>query len=108
MGKVKFNNDKYITAGIQNSIDEKIQMLLWELIGRLGEDRDYLQVFDISVVSGKNKNQLKIVHKQEEPQYIKTYYILDEQFINAKIFVIDDETHSTMLLAEEYWYIYTN
>ena len=43
-----------------------------------------------------------IVHEQEQPPY---HYELDVpcgDAVNAKVFVIDDLTHSTMLLAEEY------
>ena len=43
-----------------------------------------------------------IVHEQEQPPY---HYELDvpcDDAIDAKVFVIDDLTHSTMLLAEEY------
>ena len=39
---------------------------------------------------------------QEEPDYERTFTFPTDEPITAKIFVIDDETHSTMLLAEEY------
>ena len=45
----------------------------------------------------------KIMHIQEEPEYEREYLIIsDTPFFVGKIFVIDDETHSTMILAEEY------
>ena len=42
------------------------------------------------------------MHSQEEPAYERTFTFPTDEPITAKIFVIDDETHSTMLLAEEY------
>ena len=45
----------------------------------------------------------KITHTQEEPEYRMEYLISsDAPIFVGKIFVIDDETHVTMLLAEEY------
>jgi len=50
-----------------------------------------------------NNGTQKIVHSQEQPQYKKEYSFKCPTLpIDAKIFVIDDNTHSTMLLAEEY------
>ena len=61
-------------------------------------DCDYLQVFSLSSENGKQK----ITHTQEVPEYKKEYIFNTGTAITAKIFVIDDKTHSTMLLAEEY------
>ncbi|MEE1536551.1 MAG: DUF960 family protein, partial [Ruminococcus sp.] len=36
------------------------------------------------------------------PEYSKEYQISTEKPITAKVYVIDDIDHSTMLLAEEY------
>ena len=61
--------------------------------------KDYLQVFELSEENGMQK----IVHSQEEPEYKREYLIkTDVPFLNAKIFVIDDETHCTMLFNYEY------
>ena len=43
-----------------------------------------------------------IVHKQEQPPYRYELDVPCDDAVNAKVFVIDDLTHSTMLLAEEY------
>ena len=61
-------------------------------------DKDYLQVFSLSCENGR---QL-IKHSQEEPEYEKEYVFDMVTAITEKIFVIDDEAHSTMLLASEY------
>jgi len=61
--------------------------------------KDYLQVFTCSGFDGKQK----ITHIQEEPEYKREYLLqTDASIFIGKIFVIDDEAHSTMLLAEEY------
>ena len=62
------------------------------------ERKDYLQVFKL-VVNGTNQ---QVTHSQEEPDYERTFTFPTDEPITAKIFVIDDETQSTMLLAEEY------
>ena len=51
----------------------------------------------VPVVSHRN-----ITHSQEQPPYSYEMDMPCEDAVNAKIFVIDDQTHSTMLLAEEY------
>ena len=62
------------------------------------EPKDYLQIFRLSV-SGRKQ---KIIHEQEEPEYSQEYTINIELPVTEKVYVIDDETHSTMLLASEY------
>ena len=61
-------------------------------------EKDYLQVFLLSV-DGENQ---RIIHEQEQPEYRKEYLFSSENPVTAKVYVIDDKTHSTMLLAEEY------
>lgn len=39
---------------------------------------------------------------QEQPPYEKEYILLTDEVVTEKVFVIDDETHHTFLLAEEY------
>ena len=71
---------------------------MWEIIDQIPVDKDYLQVFSLSEDKGKQK----IKHTQEVPEYSKEYVFNTGTAVTAKIFVIDDETHSTMLLANEY------
>ena len=71
---------------------------MWEIIKQMPVDKDYLQVFYLSSDNGKQK----IKHSQEAPEYTKEYVFDTGIPITEKIFVIDDETHSTMLLASEY------
>ena len=96
-----FNNPRYITKGVDDTVPPELQILMWNMIDSMEvSQKDYLQVFELSEEDGKQK----IVHKQEQPEYKRTYSLemADASFLYAKVFVIDDETHSTMLLASEY------
>lgn len=99
-----FNNQKYITRGIQNEIPVWIQSFMWQAIDRMDVPvKDYLQVFSLECTSDSGKADQHIIHSQEQPQYRKDYQISGNLHgIEAKIYVIDDVTHSTVLLAEEY------
>ena len=93
-----FNNPKFITKGVSENIPPPLQFLMWELIHNMPVDKDYLQVFCLSEYNGKQR----IIHSQEVPEYSNEYVLDIDKPITAKVFVIDDETHSTMLLANEY------
>lgn len=94
-----FNNQRFATRGIMEQIPVFTQFLLWNLISDMQiSAKDYLQVFKLTVENGRQK----IIHEQEQPDYKKEYLLRLDEPVNAKIFVIDDEDHSTMLLAEEY------
>ena len=99
------NGSRYITRGVGNRIPLEIQIFIWQLIEDLKDtvgEVDYLQVFDISIVDETEKT-VRIIHSQEVPQYKKIWIVKSSETCdNEKIFVIDDDTHSTMLLAEEY------
>ena len=75
-----FTNQPYLTKGVNERIPLLTQLFLWNLI--------------------ENGRQ-KIVHKQEQPEYRKEY-LLDTKTVTETVFVIDDGTHTTMLLGEEY------
>ncbi len=94
-----FQNPKYLTCGAQRTLPAWLVPLLWHLIGHIpDEQRDYLQVFRLSrTATGQH-----ITHEQEQPPYSYEMDVPCDDAVNAKIFVIDDQTHSTMLLAEEY------
>lgn len=93
-----FNNKHFITCGIQENVPPLLQIIMWELINQMPVDKDYLQVFSLSDYNGKQR----IKHTQEVPEYSKEYVFNTDKPITTKIFVIDDKTHSTMLLANEY------
>ena len=94
-----FTSPRYATRCITATVPLVLQIILWNLLDSMEvAEKDYLQVFRLSAESGKQK----IIHSQEQPEYSKEYLFPSEEPITAKIFVIDDETHTTMLLAEEY------
>ena len=93
-----FDNPRYLTKGVNQSISLELQIFMWSCIDNLKVEKDYLQVFNLSVVNGIQR----VEHKQEVPEYKNTYYVLVSNPVDAKIFVIDDGEYSTMLLAEEY------
>ena len=94
-----FQNQRYATSGINSELPLLTQIILWGLIDTMEVVRkDYLQVF---LLSADGENQ-RIIHEQEQPEYRKEYLLPSENPVTAKVFVIDDESHSTMLLAEEY------
>ena len=94
-----FNNPKHLTKGVQSSIPSWLVILLWHLIEIMSvEQKDYLQVFRLR----RTDTGQHISHTQEQPPYQYELDVPCTDAVNAKIFVIDDGTHSTMLLAEEY------
>ena len=93
-----FDNPRFLTRGVDESIPLRLQTLLWNLIDLLPEERDYLQVFWLKPFGGMQQ----VIHTAEEPEYKKVLLFLCDNPIDAKIYVIDDGDHSTMLLAEEY------
>lgn len=94
-----FNNKKYISKGVNAMLSLPLQNLLWYLVETMQvEQRDYLQVFTLYEENGVQM----LCHAQENPSYTKTEKLEGFSPITAKVFVIDDGTHSTMILAEEY------
>lgn len=95
-----FNGQRYLTRGVQEQVSIPLQVTLWRMIENLKIEVDYLQIFEIEQISD---DQIKITHKQEEPQYekvtVKSGMIAST---HLKIYVIDEYEYSTMLLAKEY------
>ena len=96
---MNFENQRYITMGVDQFVHPALQVFMWHCVDEMNEPKDYLQVFKLS----EHRGEQKIEHIQEEPEYSKEYLLkTDAPIFIGKIFVIDDGTHSTMLLAEEY------
>ena len=68
-----FNNQKFLTCGVMAEIPSWLTNLMWH-----------------------------IVHEQEQPPYRYELEVECPDAVDAKVFVIDDRTYSTMLLADEY------
>ena len=93
-----FNNKRYLSCGVDDTIPFELQLFMWGCIDQLPEERDYLQVFELEKVG----TMQSITHRAEKPEHRKVYLLPSENPITEKIYVIDDSTHSTMILATEY------
>ncbi len=98
--------DRYLTRGIAREIPMDLQIFLWGIIERekTRHEMDYLQVFRLEI---DGEGNLHVHYDQERPEHHRTYSLAmvgaDMPEVDGKkIYVIDDETHVTMLLAEEY------
>lgn len=93
-----FDNQRFLTRGVDAEIPLELQLFLWSCIDRLPEERDYFQVFKLEALG----EMQRISHTSEQPEYHMEYIIPSEKPITAKLYIIDSEKYSTMLLAEEY------
>ena len=94
-----FDNQKFLTRGVMAEIPSWLTTLMWHMVLTMEvEEKDYLQVFRLT----KTPAGQHIIHEQEQPLYRYELDIPCDDAVDAKVFVIDDSTHSTMLLAEEY------
>ena len=94
-----FQNSRYLTRGVQDTIPLELQFLMWNALNAIPEPKDYFQVFRLSVLNGIQC----IEHEQEEPPFKREYLLPTiETPITEKVYIIDDGDHSTMLLAVEY------
>jgi site-specific DNA-adenine methylase len=109
--KYEFNAlNRYVTKGIAEQLPNSLVIKLWSILDdflKSDINKDYLQVFKVKI----DQQHIEINHFQEEPSYTKKHLLKIEGSKEAstkpiereiKIYIIDDVTHSTMLLAEEY------
>ena len=67
-----FDNQRYLTRGVNETIPFEIQAFMWDCIDRLPEDeRDYFQIFELEDIGGMQH----IVHKAEQPEYCMNYFM---------------------------------
>lgn len=93
-----FKSQRYVTRGVSDSISQLIQTFIWNCIERLPENCDYLQVFQLDPFGGMQQ----IRHTSEQPEHQMLYMLPTDEPVCAKVYVIDSDDYSTMLLAEEY------
>lgn len=92
-----FKKARFLTRGVQSEIPVELQIFMWNCIESVPE-ADYLQIFRLEPMG----TMQKINHEQEQPQFKREYLIPTDHPITAKVYIIDDGEHSTMLLANEY------
>lgn len=99
-----FDKEKYISKRISNELPQELILILWNLIeeARPHTQIDYLQIFHLSRVTLDGVPVQKVTHLQENPKYKNEIYIFCNDVITNKLYCIDDESHSTMLFANEY------
>ena len=94
-----FPRKRLVTSNVLREVPLGWQMMLWDFVDKLLIEQDYLQVFELSTVNGFQR----IIHTQECPPYRKEYRFSPIlHAVTAKIYIINDETHATMLFAHEY------
>ena len=97
---------RYITRGIAEELPMELTGLFWDMIDLAAKETelDYLQVFSLEVLEEETP-VLKVTHTQEVRPFTKIVFFpinRGSQIPRRKLFVIDDETHQTMLWADEY------
>lgn len=101
-----FTSKRYATKGIHEKVELHLQLLLWSLIDkrkRKGIIVDYLQVFELSIVRKDGVVIQRVIHRQECPSVIATYYLpMIDTPIKLTIWAMDSEAYCMMLLPEEY------
>lgn len=104
----KTRENRYITRGVNEAVPKEIQFRCWQLIDEKAKQSepplDYLQIFEFN--RDDRRKTLTMIHRQEEPFFIEYHECrLTKElasFSVKKLWVIDDRTHQTMLLPEEY------
>ncbi len=98
-----FNNQRYVTKGVRERIPVELQVLMWSAIdSMIVKKKDYLQVFTLNSRESNGRKMQHIKHSQEQPDYVNEFDVIVDNVVSEKVYIIDDVTHSTMLLAEEY------
>lgn len=98
-----FKNQRYVTKGVSERIPVELQVLMWSAIdSMIVNKKDYLQVFTLNPREINGVKMQHIKHSQEQPDYVNEFDVFVDNAVSEKVYVIDDATHSTMLLAEEY------
>ena len=94
-----FDDQKFLTRGIESEIPAWLVHLMWHMVLTMEiEKKDYLQVFTLT----KTPTGQHIVHEQEQPTYRYELDVPCDDAVDAKVFIIKDLTHSSILLALEY------
>ena len=100
-----FTGKRYMTDGIRNDIPLECQIIMWNMIDEdrhMNNELDCLQVFELKPLYENGVSAQVITKKQEQPErQVKRQFSFDNP-VSAKIFVIDDISHITMLLNHEY------
>lgn len=104
--KYSFSGSKYKTSGVAHNVPERVQTFIWDFIAARANSAnpplDYLQVFKLCVEKVGTMTMQKIECVQEQPEYTQSFVFPFEQAIDEKLYLIDDISHTTLILAHEY------
>lgn len=94
------NKQRYLTAGVRNTVPNHLIDLMWELFDQMDiPEKDYLQIFELEKITGPVQT---IRHWQEIPAYHSpVIYLPYGPYWTGKVYVIDDGDAITMCLPEE-------
>lgn len=89
---------RHITSNAMSRIPVETQILMWFMLDTMDEDKDYLQIFNLSIKDG---NQI-IRHHQEYPIWEEDVVLLTDSPVTEKVYIIVENGLETMMLAEDY------
>ncbi|MGX7264573.1 DUF960 family protein [Enterococcus crotali] len=100
--------NRHISKGVNEQVQKEIQLYCWQLIdkkrSKAETELDYLQIFEVN--PDNQRQAIEVIHRQEEPFFIDHHiYTIKEKIADfqiKKLWVIDDGSHQTMLLPEDY------
>lgn len=97
-----FDNQRYVTKGVIAELPGYLLTMLWYMVETMEVEKDYLQVFELKSETVNGVSMQKIIHSQEQPPYSNEVIFASTAPVANKVYIIDDQTHSTMLLTNEY------
>ena len=103
----RFNSQRYVTRGVNDSISPEFQMVLWSLLDeqiRKGLEMDYLQIFELVSGNVQSRGIQRVIHPQEQPERETTndFTGRTSPLHGVTVWIIDSGEYVTMLLPSEY------
>ena len=86
----------YLASNANNRIPIATQIIMWYLLDRMKAEKDYLQIFKLSVQDGKQK----ILHTQEQLQWSEEILYTTDAPITEKVYIIKENDYEIMLLQK--------
>ncbi|WP_372814275.1 DUF960 family protein [Paenibacillus sp.] len=103
----QFNSQRYVTRGVNESINSELQTVLWSLLDeqiRKGLEMDYLQIFELVSGNVQSRRIQRVIHRQEQPERETTndFRGRTSPLHGVTVWIIDSGEYVTMLLPSEY------
>lgn len=100
-------SNRYSTKRAADELSEELRRLIWNIVdsftsGRDEDEIDYLQYFELSVKARDGHVMQRIIHRQEQPEFMEdTIFEVDHPF-EGTVIVYDEICQSILMLSEEY------